>query len=158
MRTARFRIGVAIVGISLLGLSGALLRGGNQAQDKDALRDKVKVFMRAKLTNSQSVIEGLATENWDLIEAGGARMLVMSKATEWSLGQTGTQYKQDTIEFVNACRQLITQSKARNIEGATLAYLQLTMNCVECHKHVRASQRAGKDRTPDDSAVVPQRK
>ncbi|HXY37348.1 MAG TPA: hypothetical protein VEI07_24180 [Planctomycetaceae bacterium] len=146
MKTARFKIVVVIVGISLLGVSGALLFGGGSAQEKDSLRDKVKLFMRSKLTNSQNVIEGLATENWDLIEAGGARMLVMSKATEWSVGQTGPQYKQDTTEFVNACKQLITQSKAKNLEGATLAYLQLTMNCVECHKHVRANQRTGENR------------
>jgi hypothetical protein len=146
MRTARFRIVVAIAGISLLGLPGALLRGGNQAQDKEALRDKVKVFMRAKLTNSQNVIEGLATENWDMIEGGAARMLVMSKASEWSVGETGPQYKQDTNDFVNACKQMITQSRKKNLEGATLAYLQLTMDCVECHKHVRASQQAGENR------------
>lgn len=143
MKTARFRIVAAIVGLSLVGLSGAILRGGNAAQEKEALRDKVKVFMRAKLTNSQNVVEGLATENWDLIEGGAARMLVMSKASEWSVGETGPQYKQDTKEFVDACKQMITQAKAKNLEGATLAYLQLTMNCVECHRHVRASQRAG---------------
>ncbi len=32
-------------------------------------------------------------------------------------------------------------ARNRNIDGATLAYLKLTMNCVQCHKYVRfASQ------------------
>lgn len=149
MKTARSGIVLAAVAMSLVGVSRALLRGGDsqeKQQKKESLRDKVKVFMRSKLTNSQNVVEGLAREDWDLIEAGAARMLVMSKATEWSVGETGPQYKQDTLEFVNACKQLITQSKAKNLEGATLAYLQLTMNCVECHKHVRANQRTGQGR------------
>jgi len=140
MKTAKSRIVVAIVGSTLLAFAGAHLLTANAAQKDQSTRDKVRVFMRAKLTNSQNVIEGLATENWDLIEGGAARMLVMSKATEWTVGD-GPQYKQDTHDFVNACKQLITQSKAKNIEGATLAYLQLTMNCVECHKHVRANQK-----------------
>ena len=146
MKMARTRILVVVAALLLAGVSEALLQGDSSPQGKESLRDKVKVFMRSKLTNSQSVVEGLATENWDLIEQGAARMLVMSKASEWSAGETGPQYKQDTTEFVNACKQLINQSKAKNLEGATLAYVQLTMNCVECHRHVRASQRAGENR------------
>jgi len=140
MTTAKSRIVVAVAALTLLALAGAQLLTASAAQKDESTRDKVRVFMRAKLTNSQNVIEGLATENWDLIEGGAARMLVMSKATEWTVGD-GPQYKQDTNDFVNACKQLITQSKVKNIEGTTLAYLQLTMNCVECHKHVRASQK-----------------
>ena len=30
-------------------------------------------------------------------------------------------------------------AKAKNIDGATLAYVQLTVNCVNCHKYVRES-------------------
>jgi hypothetical protein len=29
------------------------------------------------------------------------------------------------------------KAKDKNIDGATLAYLRLTMNCVNCHKYVR---------------------
>jgi hypothetical protein len=147
MKRTQSRIVVAVMALSLLGACAVLAQSGKSARDKESLRDKVKVFMRSKLTNSQSVVEGLATENWDTIQSAGARMLVMSKAAEWSVGNTGPQYTQDTTEFINACKQLITQSKAKNLEGATLAYLQLTMNCVECHKHVRANQRAEENRS-----------
>ena len=29
------------------------------------------------------------------------------------------------------------KAKAKNLDGATLAYVRLTMNCIECHKYVR---------------------
>ena len=139
MQATQSRI-IVVFAAALIGLCGVVVTAADPAKEKGEVRAKVSIFMRAKLTNSQNVIEGLATENYDLIEAGAARMLLMSKATEWRVGDR-PQYKQDTVEFVNACKDLIAQSKAKNIEGATLAYLQLTMNCVECHKHVRANNR-----------------
>jgi hypothetical protein len=42
-----------------------------------------------------------------------------------------------TNEFQRLCDELAEKSRAKNIDGATLAYLRLTMNCVNCHKYVR---------------------
>lgn len=106
-------------------------------------RSKVAFFMRAKLVNSQSVLEGLTTEDFDLIRTGAQRMIVMTKAAEWKAGG-GDVYTQDSIRFVDAAQDLIKYANEKNIDGATLAYLQLTMNCVNCHKHVRSPAAAGK--------------
>ncbi len=115
MNTAKSRT-IVVIGAAILGLLGVVVIAADPDKEKGDLRAKVNVFMCDKLTSSQNVIEGLTTENYDLIEAGAVRMLVMSKAAEWRVGD-GPQYKQDTVEFVNACKDLIVQSKARNIEA-----------------------------------------
>ena len=63
-------------------------------------------------------------------------MILMSKAAEWR-AQEGERYAQETAQFVAAAKDLVRQARKRNIDGATLSYLQLTMNCVDCYKHIR---------------------
>jgi hypothetical protein len=42
-----------------------------------------------------------------------------------------------TTEFQRYADDLAKNAKQGNIDGATLAYLKLTMNCIQCHKYVR---------------------
>ena len=44
----------------------------------DVIPDRVAVFMRAKLAHSQNVLEGLATEDFDLIERGAQELSLAS--------------------------------------------------------------------------------
>ena len=38
---------------------------------------------------------------------------------------------------------LSVKAKAKNIEGVTLAYFEMTMSCVRCHTYVREIRDAG---------------
>ena len=40
-----------------------------------------------------------------------------------------------SFEFAN--QELVRHSQRRNVEGATLAFNQLTTSCVECHSMLR---------------------
>jgi len=140
------RIVVLIVGTISMSIVGQLAPAADSPADKE-LRGRVAIFMRSKLASSQSVLEGLVTEKFNLIITGAQRMIVMSKAAEWSVGE-GNVYKRDTAQFVDAAEELIKHAKAKNIEGATLSYLQLTMSCVDCHKHVRAVKVAAGETVP----------
>jgi len=146
MATNERRIVVAIVGTISMSLSGLSVSAAAPPADQD-LRGRVAVFMRAKLVSSQSVLEGLVTEKFDLVVAGAQRMIVMSRAAEWNAGE-GEVYRRDTARFVDAAEELIKHAKAKNIEGATLSYLQLTMSCVDCHKHVRSQRVTMRDTVP----------
>ena len=48
-----------------------------------------------------------------------------------------TDYVALTTEFQRYADDLARNAKEHNIDGATLAYVKLTMNCVQCHKYVR---------------------
>jgi hypothetical protein len=64
-------------------------------------------------------------------------MLVMSHAASWFVVKT-PKYDEHTTEFRRNAGHLLKMAKKANIDGATLSYLQLTMNCINCHKHVRS--------------------
>lgn len=100
--------------------------------DKPGLQE----FMRRKLDLSQSVLEGLVTEDFDKIDKGAVALLVLSKAEEWQVSND-MLYRQHSNEFQRAIKQLEKGAKDKNIDGASLAFVQMTMNCIECHRFVR---------------------
>ena len=96
-------------------------------------------FMRQKLEFSKQVLEGLALEQFATIEKGGKALKKLSEAAEWEVAiiPNATDYVMLTTDFQRHADELVKQAKAKNIDGATLAYVKLTMSCVQCHKFIR---------------------
>lgn len=96
----------------------------------------VRDFMHRKLDASQQVLKGLTTEDLALVKSGTAVMIEMSKETLWR--QTASAaYTQDTADFVAAAEFVIQRAENDDLQGAALGYSQLTLSCVNCHRHVR---------------------
>ena len=124
-------------------LLAALLavRGGTPAAEEPAVAaDKVAAFMRAKLDHSRLVLEGLAVENFDLIERGAQNLALASQDSSWQVLQTA-DYARHSDEFRRSCNGLRAAAKARNLDGAALAWMEVTMKCIQCHKYVRDTER-----------------
>jgi cytochrome c556 len=102
-------------------------------------------FMRAKLKHSQEILEGLAVENYPQIAKNAQELALLSHATNWDVFQTEL-YVAHSREFRRAALELRDQAKKSNLEGAALAYLEVTMKCVNCHKYVRQIRTAKVDR------------
>jgi len=96
----------------------------------------MKAFMRKKLEASQSIIEGLALEDFDLI-ATGARQLKTTAAAAEFLVIHDPLYTEYADEFRRIVDKMEKAAKEKRIDGATLAYMDMTMSCVECHKYSR---------------------
>ena len=137
-------LGLSLLCLSTAAVVGLILAAPGLGIAADDDENKVAKFMRAKLGSSQSVLEGLVVEDFEKVRQGAQRMLVMSKATEWQVIQ-GPVYDQYSSEFQHSAKQLIEMAKQKNIDGATLAYMRLTMNCVSCHKFVRTAQIAANE-------------
>lgn len=97
-------------------------------------------FMRQKLEFSKKVLEGLALEDYDAIAKNARALKRLSEAAEWEVPTipNANEYIALTTEFQKAADDMRQKAKDKNIDGATLAYLRLTMNCVNCHRFVRA--------------------
>ena len=95
-----------------------------------------KEFMRDKLELSQRVLEGVATEDYDLIITKGTRLSAMTKEADWRLFEN-PDYDQQSLAFRRQVDALVKAAKDKNLDAATLAYVRMTMSCVDCHKLVR---------------------
>lgn len=120
------------VGVVAFGMAAFLVGQGQSEPPNDSLRD----FMRVKLSHSQKVLEGLTTENYEMIAKNSQAMSVLSLETNWQVLQTA-EYLDRSKEFRRIADSLTQAAKKKNLDGAALAYVQLTMNCIDCHKYVR---------------------
>lgn len=98
--------------------------------------DGVIVFMRAKLEHSQKVLEGLTTDNFDMIAKGAGQMEMLSQEAAWQVLQT-PEYRLQSAEFRRATRALKDAAVKKNLDAAALSFVDVTMKCVRCHQYVR---------------------
>jgi hypothetical protein len=90
------------------------------------------------------VLEGIAVNDFDKIAKHGEELIFISKQAEWRVLQT-PQYELHSNEFRRIADDLVRSAKAKNLDAATLAYVDLTLTCVKCHKHVREVRMARAD-------------
>jgi hypothetical protein len=139
---------------SLLGLGVVvgLLAGGplvtdqlSRAEDKApaasapaaaSKKTPLSQFMQVKLSYAQSMLDGLVTEDFDKILRSAESLGELSQSEQWRVSNDAV-FRQYSSEFERTVKQAMKAGKTRSLDSAALAYVQLTMSCVECHKFVR---------------------
>lgn len=121
--------------------------------DQQEPQPTTKTVMWAKLDHSKNILEGLTTENFDLIGRHAQALALLSHEQAWRVVQT-EEYAQRSAEFRRAVDALTNAAKQRNLDGATVAYVDTTLKCVECHQYVRRIRTAAQD----TDKVRPERK
>jgi hypothetical protein len=120
---------------------GAVLPGlGIHAEEK-GLRE----LMQQKLHASQRALEGIALGDFDKIVKSGEELVLVSKATQWKVIKT-PRFDLYSNEFRRTAESMIDAAKEKSLDGAALSYVDLTLNCVKCHKYVRESRMSRLDR------------
>lgn len=110
--------------------------------DPPLSQDKRAELMALKLVYAKNVLEGLSLQNMDLVAENARDLKLLSAAAEWEPATVpGPLYLDYTREFQRIANSLSQHAKEENLDAATLSYVQLTMNCIECHKYVRAAAR-----------------
>ena len=92
--------------------------------------------MKQKLSASQNILAGLTKGDFEAIDKNAQSMLVVEYLEKWLRADTpGYNMKLKDFEYANKALRLAAHEK--NMDGATIAYIQLTLSCVHCHKLVR---------------------
>jgi cytochrome c556 len=122
--------------------AGALLVGAiavcpsSGQQQKPTEQEKSSVWMKQKLVFSQNILAGLTESDFDKVRTNAAAMSFLGYLEKWARADQ-PDYKKQVAFFDFASQELIRQAKEKNLDGATLAYNQLTVSCIQCHKIVR---------------------
>lgn len=131
-RVAGCFLAVVALGLALV-IPAAGLRGQTVSEAKP---DDVGFFMRAKLGHAQHVLEGLSLADFDLIARGAKELSLASQASSWEVLQTA-DYARQSSEFRRSCDLLHRAAEGKNLDGAALAWMEVMMKCIQCHKYVR---------------------
>jgi hypothetical protein len=112
---------------------------GQEQKAPEAVESQPSVWMRKKLDYSRNILAGLASEDFDKVVVNAQAMQGMSKF-EWFIRGKMPGYRTQLEVFQDANEQIIKQAQKDNVEGAALAFTQLTISCVNCHKQLRESK------------------
>ena len=93
-------------------------------------------LMQRKLHSAQSMIKGLALEDYKLIASEAQQLQLLSLDAGWNVLQT-KDYARISGDFRQAAKKIQKAGKEKNLDAAGLGYFQLTMTCIDCHRHVR---------------------
>lgn len=132
---------LALIAVCALAAGGTVALTSEPVKDKEPATANISTFMRLKLSHSQQVLEGIALEDFEQIAKHSQSMRLLSEDEKWMVFQT-PEYRQHSLEFQQICRKLQTSAEAKNLDGVALAYVQMTMSCVNCHKYTRGIRMA----------------
>jgi cytochrome c556 len=114
----------------------AVLALGGMLASSASAQNEVAAFMKAKLVHAEKVLEGLATEDFDLIVKHSQAISLLCQDELWSVVKT-VEYHERSKEFQRSVNAITEAARQKNLDAAALAYVNTTLSCVNCHKYVR---------------------
>ena len=134
---------LALVLVGLLALTAADGLGQNPQKDKidsPPLPNEAQV-MQVKLKRFQALLEAITKEDYKAMEENARSLARIVDTTAFLRAYKTEEYEVQARAFKQAAMTLAAKADAKNLDGATLAYLDMTMSCVKCHNHFRGKKR-----------------
>jgi hypothetical protein len=124
-------------------LSFAVLFAGTASTYAQAENESgVKEMMQLKVACSMKVLVGITLEDYGLIANNAEKLVELSNKTNWYSRQV-PEYELFLNEFRRNAQDLKKAGQQKNLDSASLAYVQMTLSCVSCHKFIRKSPETG---------------
>jgi len=123
----RFAAAVLVAGVTTVGVF---------AQDPPEEKP-TSFWMQKKLEYSERILSGLATEDFEAIRKNASAMQNLNRIEGFVRRRNAKDYRTQLQIFEYANGELIRSANQKNVEGAALAFTQLTLSCVNCHKVIR---------------------
>ena len=94
-------------------------------------------LMTAKLKESQTLLEGLTLNDLGKVQKSAEKLLEISKTAQMRKAVNSPAYELHANTFQRSAETVIEKAKAKSVDGATLAYVEMTVTCVRCHQYAR---------------------
>lgn len=141
MRATRIALAIILLGVAAWPI---VAEEQPKPEEKPAAAEsgdkRPTMLMRKKLEYSQKILEGLSVEDFEMIRKNAKLMNTFAQLENWFWADT-PQYRAQLNIFRFANDEMIRMAEEKNLEGVSLAYTQMTLSCVNCHKQVRDKSR-----------------
>jgi hypothetical protein len=98
--------------------------------------------MRQKLDHSQALLAAVVTSNWGDLQRHSQALIALTEDPAWLVMKT-PEYATQSEAFVRAARDLVDAANRRDLNEAPVAYMSMTLRCVQCHRYVARARIAG---------------
>lgn len=102
-------------------------------------------FMELKLEHTKGILEGVTTEDFEMIAKEAQLLKGLSLESSWNV-HTTQEYLEQSSDFRRTLQVITDAAHERNLDRAALGYIDLTVRCLECHRYLR------KNHSNDDSS------
>jgi hypothetical protein len=114
----------------VLAIAGMATSGASSGQTVH-----LKRVMQTKLEHSQRILGDVVTSNWSELERNSEALRRITTDPAWAV-LTSPEYVRHTNTFVRATEDLLDAAARHDLEATPLAYVSLTLSCVQCHRYV----------------------
>ena len=90
-------------------------------------------LMRQKLDHSQALLAAVVTSNWGDLQRHSQALIALTGDPAWIVMKT-PEYATQSEAFIRAARDLVDAANRRDLNEAPVAYMSMTLRCVQCHR------------------------
>lgn len=98
-----------------------------------------KTLMKAKTAYAHRLLDAVVLEDFDVIQDQAFRLKAVAETADWYTAES-SQFVRETESFIRAADRLFQAAQENNGDAAALAYMDLTLSCVHCHRYLKNSQ------------------
>ncbi len=122
-----------------LGMWMLQLQATQEPQSAQSAKTGLTTFMQLKLDHAKGILEGLATEDFEQIAKDSQALTALSLQSSWNT-RTTLDYLDHSSDFRRALNIITKAAHEKNLDRAALAYVNLTVQCMECHRYLRKNE------------------
>jgi hypothetical protein len=101
-----------------------------------ARQSPVEALMKAKAGYAHRLLDAVVLGDLETVRDQAFRLKAVAETADWNVMDT-PEYVRETESFLDAVNRLHTAA-GEGVESAALAYVQVTLSCVHCHRYVSA--------------------
>ena len=131
---SRFRIGSLALLASLAVAASSRPDAGGAPQERGAI-------MKEKLELAQKLLAGLSKDELDGVATDAAALAALTRDARWRIQET-PEYLSRSVEFERTAMTLGASAGNKNADGAAFAWVQLSTQCLDCHRWFRNTHRS----------------
>ena len=123
-------------GRRLLVLSGLCMAGVLTSLTLSQQSDPLLTIMDEKLEYSQQLLEAIVFEDFQTVVRIADELHLLSELSSWDVIRS-PEYTRRSLEFQRVANRLAEVAEERNLDGLALGYVELTLQCFQCHRYMR---------------------
>jgi len=91
--------------------------------------------MREKLGHTQKILEAVVTSDWVALETHSRELEQLTNDPRWMVLKL-PEYSRHSAAFVTAIQTLHRAAAQRDLEATPKAYIDVTLQCIDCHRYL----------------------
>ena len=134
---------ILIIAVPACAIALSMMRLHGNPAEQSGQKSELRTFMQLKLDHTKGILEGSAMEDFQQIAKDAQALNALSLQSSWN-AHTTLEYLDHSGDFRRALNVITKAAHEENLDRAALGYVNLTVQCMECHRYLRQKQATDK--------------